>query len=137
LRRGSCVEPNGTLAFLEPGILPALTTVGLLKLDSGCNIAAGQHMALDGPSSAMARAAYSADSSGGQNFGRAAETAVICASTTGNFTSFGGTRRSSQGDISATARVGSPSKSSCNDLLHPGGARLAVGGNHDVVSTKL
>ena len=36
----------------------------------------------------------------------------VCASTSGSFTAFGGTRRSSHGDISATRELGSPSKSS-------------------------
>src|SRR5258708_36042891 len=34
----------------------------------------------------------------------------VCASTIGNFTCFGGTRRSSHGDISATFSAGSPPK---------------------------
>ena len=37
----------------------------------------------------------------------------VCASTTGSFTSFGGTRMSSQGDISATSSSGSGPNSIC------------------------
>ena len=58
----------------------------------------------------------------------------VCASTAGSFTSFGGTRRSSQGDISATSRsVCAVEEELGDDLLHPGGAGLGVGGDDDVV----
>ena len=57
----------------------------------------------------------------------------IMASTIGSLTSFGGTRRSSHGDISATARFGSGPNSRRDDLLHPGRAGLGVRRNDDVV----
>jgi hypothetical protein len=57
-----------------------------------------------------------------------------CASTTGSFTAFGGTRRSSHGDSSATASSGSGTEQHLSDdLLHPGRSRLRVRRNHDVV----
>ena len=58
----------------------------------------------------------------------------VCASTAGSFTSFGGTRRSSQGDISATSTsVRAVEDQLADDLLGPGGAGLGVGGDDDVV----
>ena len=58
----------------------------------------------------------------------------VWASTAGSLISFGGTRRSIQGDISPTSRSSGPLEQQLSqDLLDPGGAGLRIGGDDDVV----
>ena len=62
------------------------------------------------------------------------EAPVSCASRAASLTSLGGTRRSTQGDSSGHVHVLAAAEDElAHDLLGPGGARLGVGGNHDVV----